>query len=219
MNALSARVAGIFAILFVVLMVVGSFIGFNTPGGEDPDQDWLDYFEDDEKMVMAIVSAYLIVLAAIAFLVFAVAMYQRFRAAEEGNSGLPLLMLVMSVGWAVPLAIGGLLTAAIAGGIKLGGASDPSPDVARWIDQLGFGIMLVAGGLSAAAMAAVTGILIMRTKALPAWLGYFAFVAALAMCAAAIFIPMIIFALWMLVMGIVLVSRAGEGDRAPAASV
>jgi hypothetical protein len=215
MNALTGRLGGIFAILFVVLFVAGVFIGFNSPESSESDQAWIDYVNDDNKLIMGIIGAYLSVLGAIAFLGFLVAMYRRFRSAEAGDSGLPLLMLVTGIGWPIAMMVGVLLVAAIPGAIKLGDAEPPTPEVARWIDELGFGVMLVAGGLCAAAMSALTGMLILRTKALPAWLGYFAFVAAIAMCAAAIFIPMIIFALWMLAMGIVLL-MSDEPVGAPA---
>jgi hypothetical protein len=65
-------------------------------------------------------------------------------------------------------------------------------------------------------MSLILGVLITRTKTLPAWLGYLGFLAALAMIGAVIFIPMVVFVLWMLVMGVVLAMKADAPAMAAA---
>jgi hypothetical protein len=212
MNAVTVRLAGICAVLFVVAMVVGVTLGFDQPNNDAPDQEWIDYVGDDGKLVMNLIGGYLLVIAGILFLVFLAGIYRRIRSAEGSDSGLPLLMLLTGTGWAIALMVGGIMVEVIPGGIKLGSATPATPETARWLPQIGFGVILVAGGLSAAAMSALMSYLILRTAALPVWLAYFGFVAALAMVIAATFIPVIIFGLWMLVMGIVM-ATTGEPEQ------
>jgi drug/metabolite transporter (DMT)-like permease len=210
----SARLGGICAVLFVVLMVVGVTLGFDQPDNDAADQEWIDYVNDDGKLVMNLIGGYLLVIAGVLFLVFLVAMYQRMRAAESSDSGLPLVMLVTGVGWALGLMIGAIIIEVIPGGTKLGSATPATPETARWLPQIGFAVILVAGALCAAAMSAVMSGLILRTKAMPVWLAYFGFLAALAMLFAATFFPVIIFALWVLVLGIVMATSAEPEERA-----
>jgi hypothetical protein len=192
-------------------------LGFDQPDNDAPDQEWIDYVQDDGKLVANLIGGYLLVIAGILFLVFLVAIYRRIRAAESDDSGLPLVMLVTGIGWAMGLTFGGIIAEVIPGGIKLGSATPATPEVARWLPQIGFGVILVAGGLCAALMSAVMSALILRTKVLPAWLAYFGFVAALAMVFAAMFLPAIIFVLWMFAMGIVLATSAEHTEGAATA--
>lgn len=215
MNAMTSRLAGIGAVLFVILLVAGVFIGINTPDSNAPDAEWVDYVHDNDKLVTTIIGAYLMVIAGVMFLVFLASMFTRLRAAEP-DSPLPLIFLLTGTAWSIAQMTGGLLTAVVAGGIKFGDAVEPSGEIARWMEQIGFGIWLIVGGLSAALMAAVLSFLVLRARLLPAWLAYFGFLAAIAMLAAAFFIPMIVFVLWMLVMGIVLITRGDEPAAATA---
>jgi len=66
-------------------------------------------------------------------------------------------------------------------------------------------------------MSSVISFLILRTGTLPVWLGYTGFIAALAMVFAFIFIPAVLFVLWMLAFGIVMIMRS-EPERASAAA-
>lgn len=217
MNEISGRLGGICAVLFVILMVVGVTLGFDQPDNDAPDQEWIDYVQDDGKLVMNLIGGYLLIIAGIFFLVFLVGIYRRIRAREANDTGFPLLMLATGMGWAIALMVGGIIVEVIPGGIKLGSATPATPETARWLPQIGFGVILVAGGLSAAAMSAVLSYLILQTKVLPVWLAYFGFVAALAMVIAAAFIPVIVFALWMLVLGIVLATSAEQESGAATA--
>jgi len=214
MGALSSRVTGIAGLIFVIFTAIGITIAFDQPDTDAPDQKWLDYARDDSNLFRNIAGGYLIVIAAIAFIVFLIGMYQLLNRLNEGG-GWALVMVGSGVAWAASLAIGAILIDTIPGAIEFGSAPEPTAETARWMGQVGFGVMLAAGGLFAAFTTAVTSGLILKTKALPGWLGYFGFLAAIAMCAAAVFVPMIIYGLWMLALGVVLVLR---GDQVPAAA-
>jgi hypothetical protein len=215
MNALSARLAGFAAILFVIAMVAGVFVGFNSPDTNASDQEWLDYVRSGGDLWATIIGAYLLVIAGILFIVFVVAMYQRLRS-DGADAGWSMVMLTTGLGWSFCMMIGVLISATVAGTIKFGDGPEPAAETVRWISQIGFGVMLVAGGLCAAASTAIMATLILKTKILPAWLAYFGYLGALAMVVAAFFIPMIIFALWMLAMGITLAMRPSSVGTMPA---
>jgi len=214
MTSISSRLGGVCAVLFVALLAVGVTLGFDQPDNDAPDEKWINYMNDDAKLVTNLIGGYLLVAAGIVFLLFLVAMYRRMRSAESNDTGWPMVMLVTGVGWAIGLMVGGIIVEIIPGGIKLGSATPATADTARWLPQIGFGVILVAGGLSAAVMSAVMSLLILQTRVLPAWLGYLGFLAALALLAAASFIPVIIFVLWMLIVGVMMFVRAEPSEGA-----
>jgi uncharacterized membrane protein YhaH (DUF805 family) len=212
MNGISSRLGGITALLFPILIAIGATMAFDQPDNDAPDQEWIDYVNDDGKLVRAIVGGYLIIIAALLFLVFLVIMYQRLRAANA-DATWSMVALVAGVAYSVCVMVGVIGVIVIAGGQKLGSATPATADISRWLPQLGFGVILLSGGMAAALMLAVMNTLILRTGILPAWIGYFGYLAAIGMVAAAIFIPMLVFFLYMLVVGIVLLVK---GDGAPA---
>ena len=146
MSSLTGRFGGICAILFVVLMVVGGALGFDSPDNDAPDQEWIDYLNDDAHLVWNLVGGYLMVIAGILFLVFLVSMYQRMRSAEGGDGSMSLLMLVTGIGWAICL-MAGVIRSRPSPRDQAGQRYTSTPEVARWLPQIGFAVMLVAGGL------------------------------------------------------------------------
>jgi hypothetical protein len=215
MNAITSRLTGLTALLFPILLFIGTFFAFDQPDNDAPDQEWIDYVNDDGKLVGNLIGGYFLIVAAIVFLVFAVTMYQRLRSANA-DATWSMIALAGGLAFSICLMIGAIPVIAIAGGQKLGSATPTGPELARWLPQVGFGIILLAGGLSAALMVAVTSYLGLRTRALPSWLAYLGFVTALALLAAGAFIPMIVFVVYMLVLGIVLLMRGGTEVTAAA---
>jgi hypothetical protein len=209
-GSLNARIGGICAILFVILCVIAGAFAFDSPDTDAPDAEWVDYVKDDSTLLGNIIGAYIFVIAALLFLVFLVAMYQRLRRAGA-DEGWSMFMLIGGVIWSITMAAGAVLTVTVAGTIKFGSGPEPTAETARWLSQIGFGVWLVVGGLAAAAMLVVMNLLILQTKTLPAWVAMLGFLAAIAMCAAALFIPMAVFALWLVVAGIMLLMSKDEG--------
>jgi hypothetical protein len=218
MRGITARLGGICAALFVILFNVGMFLATDTPNSDAPDADYTKYVNDSGNLMRNIIGGYATVVAAIIFLVFIAYLYKRLRAAEGGDGLLSLIVLITGVAYATCVMVGIAILVIVPAGIKLGPAPAPSPEVARWVPQAGFAVMLLAGGLSAALMSATISILVLRTKALPAWLGYFGFLAAIAMVFAVLLMPMIVFGLWLLALGIVMAMRPGSESPMPAAA-
>ena len=215
MGGLTARVGGICAALFAVLFVIGIALLTDSPDSDAPDADYTKYVNDSGNLVRNITGAYFVIVALLVFLIFLSAIYRRLRNAE-GDDGFSSLVVLVSGIMFVAMAMGGtVLLVSVAGAIKFGSTPEPSPEIARFLPQAGFGFLLLCGGLSAALMSAVISFLILRTRTLPVWLGYTGFIAALAMVFAFIFIPAVLFVLWMLAFGIVMITTS-EPERASA---
>ena len=217
MGGLTARVGGSCAALFAVLFAVGMVLLTDSPDSSAPDADYTKYVNDSGNLVRNIIGAYFVIIALLVFLVFLAAIYRRLRNAE-GEDGLWSLVVLISGVVFVAMTMGGsILLASIAGAIKFGSTPEPSAELARFLPQAGFGFLLLCGGLAAGLMSAAISFLIVRTRTLPVWLGYTGFLAALAMIFAVIFIPAVLFVLWMLALGIVLITRS-EPERASASA-
>ncbi len=216
MKIVTARLAGICASLFAILFAVGMVMATDVPDGDVPDSDITTYIHDNNKLFENIIGAYLVIAAGLLLLLFLVIMYRRFRAAEGGDGIWSLLVLVSGVTFSACAMIGASCVAIIALALKLGDMPDPGIDTARWLTQIGYAPLLVVGGPAAALMSASIATLIIKTKTLPPWIGYAGYLAALGALGSVIFVPMILFVVWMLVLGIVVAIRS-EAPMTPAA--
>jgi uncharacterized membrane protein YhaH (DUF805 family) len=217
MRALTTQIGGVCAAIFAILFAIGIFLLSDSPDSDGPNEDYTKYVNDSGNLVENIIGAYIVVIAALVFLIFLAAIYRRLRSAE-GEDGLWSLVVLVSGTIFVAMAMAGtILIVAIAGAIKFGSTPEPPPEFARYLPQAGFGLLLLAGGLAAALMTAVISGLIVQTRTLPVWVGYTGFLAALAMVFAVIFVPAILFVLWMLALGIAMMMTS-EPQRASAAA-
>jgi hypothetical protein len=203
------RVGPLMGIVFVVLFVVG-FIVLPTPGGDSDDIDkWARWWTDSGHRVAAVIGAYLMVLGLLAFVWFMWSLSQRLRAA----SGMMITFGSLFAGMAL---VSALVRASIAGGKVFGDTPVPAGgDLAAQLDNVGLGLLLVAGALSAGAFVAVAACLARRDAVLPAWLCIAGYVVAILQVAAGIFIPFVLFVLWILVVSIVLLRRSPQQAIAP----
>jgi hypothetical protein len=215
MRALTTQIGGVCAAIFAILFAIGIFLLSDSPDSDAPNEDYVKYVNDSGNLVENIIGAYIVVIAALVFLVFLAAIYRRLRSAEGGDGLWSLVVLISGVVFAAMVMGGTILIVAIAGAIKFGSTPEPPPEFARYLPQTGFGFLLLAGGLAAALMSAVIGLLIVQTRTFPVWVGYTGFLAALAMVFAVIFIPAILFVLWMLALGIAMMMAS---DHEPAAA-
>ncbi len=84
-------------------------------------------------------------------------------------------------------------------------------DLARQLDGLGFGLLLVAGALTLALFIALASNLARRDGTLPGWLTVAGYVVAVLQLAGALFFPFALALLWVLIVAIVLVRRPALG--------
>jgi hypothetical protein len=219
MRTINQRLAGICAIAFAVLF----FVGVTLPGlpdykatkkYPDPAAHLTSFYASHGNRTRLVVAAYVMALAGLVFLVFLSHLRDRLRRAEgeAGASG----GLVFGAG-AVFVAMsyaGSAAWASIAGDLIFGKQRQPSPDVAGFIPQLGYPLVLIFGMFAAALAVAVTSMSALRTGVFPRWLAYLGFVAAVAMLFSVVFIPMLLFVVWMIAVGITLL-RGGPVTVSP----
>jgi len=207
------RMGSWMGIVFVVLFVAG-FLVFNTPSKGTDTAKWANWWNDSGHRTAAVIGAYLIVLGLIAFVWFAASLRERFQ------TGGGLLLTFASIFAAVGF-VGTLVRATIPGNKTFGGSSaTPVPhgaDLARQLDGLGFGILLVAGALSLGVFIFVVSNLARRDGTLPGWLTVAGYVVAVLQLAGAFFFPFVLAVLWVLIAAILFVrQRTPAGASNPA---
>ncbi len=200
--------AGVAAIVFAVLFVAGVVVGNNSPDGNDPDAKWVDFYSDSSQQTQDIVAAYLETAAALALVGFA-------AVAFGSVGGLAAAARAFAYTAAAAFALGRVALATVSAEVKFSSAPI-NADVARAMSSLGFGIMLVAGGVAAAAMIAAISGHWMRTRRMPRWLVWFGFVCAFIALFSVVFLPLAALPIWALVVGIVLLTGKGAVATEPA---
>jgi len=184
-------------IVFVVLFVVGLTLN-NIPSADDSAAKITSFYNDGGDRAQVIISSYLLWLAGLFFFWFIAGLRARLIAVEEAPGRLT------SITYGGGLVFIGLLMAAascfasVAGDITFGGEDFVSAEGARFVPELGYPLLLIGGMFAAIAMIDAASILILRTGVVPAWIGYFGFVAAVALLFGVLFLPMIFLVLWVL---------------------
>jgi hypothetical protein len=189
----NSRVASWCGIAFTVFFVVGlALAGASTDTSNKSDDEVLKVFRDHKAA--AVTSAYLLVLAALAFLPLAWAVTRRVAA------GLSPLAEQMAR-WTAPLFSAMLLAASMAFAtvaltVVFGNEVDPSADIVRFVPGLGFPLLLIAGALPLGVFLVIISRGGQVAGTLPKWLCILGYVAAAAMLAAPVFIPIVFLPIW-----------------------
>jgi hypothetical protein len=213
----TSRVAPFAGIAFVVLFVVAWFIS-QSPDSDDSSATIAAFYADEDKRVLMIVSAYLFIVAGLLFLWFLAGLRGRLRAAEGGDGTLSAFAFAAGIIFVGLLIAGALMLASVPAGISFGGADNPTNgETVNFIQSAGFGMILVGGMLSAAAMIVATSLLTLRTQVLPSWSAWLGFLAALALLFAVIWIPQIALVVWVIAISIVLLRPPAVARSTPVA--
>jgi hypothetical protein len=210
-------------VLFVVFFLAGVFVTFgNTPEIKSSDtaasaaQKWLGELSTSEHRVGLIIGAYLLIIAAIAFVWFCNGL--RDRLALDSRWGRAVSGL--SAAGAAAIAVGALMGGAgIAGGVEFG--ENPLPqngDAIRAVSELFFPLIFVAFGLVSACIIGTLTVAAARAGTLPRWLVYGGWLGALGAIGGVIFIPFVLPLLWFLLVALVGTGRAGVATSGPAGS-
>jgi hypothetical protein len=158
------RYAGISGFVFVVLVLVGSFLPGSPPATNDSAAKIGKYFQDNDDAIKC--AAFISGLAAIAFLVFLAGLYGKLRTAERDGARLSLVALaggVVSIGL-VLVAFSIMGTVAIL--VDEGGA-----EAAKFYYVL-FNSLTGLAGLAFAALVGATALVAFRTRVVPTWLAW-----------------------------------------------
>jgi hypothetical protein len=209
-------VAGIAAAL---TFIVGVIFVANSPDSEDSGAEILDFYAKHSNRVGVIVGVYVLMFFGLFMLWFASGLRQRLRAAEGPDGRLANVafggaLLCVGLIW-----VGAFALAAVPAGQSLGGAPLSNADVARFLPQMGFGLILLGGMFGAIALIDAASIVIYQTGVLPRWLAWLGFVCAVALLFGAVFLPMIALPIWLVATSIALrgSSSAEAQPAAPAA--
>jgi hypothetical protein len=154
--------AGLF---FVVIVVVGALIPGAPPSPDDSIQEIADYYQDHTGGIKA--GAYLTGLAAVAFLWFLGSLWSTLRRFEDTRR-----LATIAVGGGIVgliLAVTAYaLNASVAIALDSAGATQGVNPKFIYIMS---GVIGGMGNFGVAVLVAATGVAILRTRALPAWLG------------------------------------------------
>ncbi|HEX6310881.1 MAG TPA: hypothetical protein VF152_04595 [Acidimicrobiia bacterium] len=194
-------------VLFVVLAVVGVFLGGEPPDADDPVREVVDYWADNEGAV--ILGSVLEGLAAVSLIFFAASLRRAIRR-REGDAG------VLSVA-----AMGGGIVAAAGIGVDAAlrfTAADLAGEVrpvviqtlnAIWADYF---FPMVIG---MAALVLATSLAALGTRVIPVWLAWIGFLICIALFTPAGFIAFLVSALWVLVVSVILWRQEATARTGP----
>jgi hypothetical protein len=198
-----SRIAPLSSFLFVALVIVSGIVGGTAPYFDEPGSKVLAFSNDHDSAVMA--GAALFALAALFLIVFVTALHRTLRRAEGDGGGVGS---TLGFGGALIATVGMLLFAGVS--FTLGDAAqylDPSSAVL--LDALSEDLVVFALGVGVAALMIGSGGSILRTGALPRWLGWAAIVLGVIAPTPAFFAAAIGTFAWSLVVGVLLSRRAG----------
>ncbi|WP_280714079.1 hypothetical protein [Kitasatospora sp. MAP5-34] len=199
-------------IAFVVLFVVGVLM-INTPNIKSSDTDagaaqkYVNYLSDSGHRAQLLISAWLLVLAALAFVWFTTGLRSWF--ASQPMAG--RLTAHLGVLGAAGIAAGSTAGAVVAGSVAFGNEPVPNGDVIRIVMDLEFPLLFIVFGLASAAVIATVSVAVLRTGVLPRWVAHTGWVAVLGSLTGVFFVPLVLPLLWYLAVGIL-------GSRRSAAS-
>jgi hypothetical protein len=203
-------------ILAAVTFAVGLIFSANSPGSKDTDAQVLAWYAAHSHRVGIIVGAFVLAFCGLFFLRFVSGLTQRLRTAEGGSGRVASTAFAGGVLFVAMLWAGGAALAAVPASETFG--SNPPlkvADIARIMQSLGFGAILVFSAFAAIALIGATSIVSMRTGTLPAWFAWLGFVAIVALLFGVVFLPMIALPIWLIAAGVTLLRSRPEVETAP----
>lgn len=201
---------GIAAIVFAVLFVVGFLMVSDSPDGDESNLKWIRYYADSGNRRQIVIGVIILTVAAIAFLIFMGVLRERLRSAATGSEWFATVVFASGLVFVAMLAVFALGQGSVAASVVFGDAPVPrDADLMRTFVSAGFGAMLLFGATAAGLLMFITSILSGRAALLPKWLVVSGYVAAvIVFFGGLLFLPIILFLLWMLIVGIVLIARS-----------
>lgn len=200
-------------ILFGILFVIGMLM-MNLPDGTDAQVT--AFYTDSGNRMQLLVDAYVLVVAAVVFLVYVVDLRSRMRAASNADSPWVQLSFISGVVFAAALILFACMIGSIAGAQAFGDEPVPTAAVARFLPESGYAILMVGGAFMVATHIASAGAEALRNGLLPRWLCVLGFVLAFVVLFSVVFIPLIAIPLWTIITGVILLRAKGERATATA---
>ena len=201
-----SRWAPLTSLLFAVLTVVAIFTSSESPGAKEPPAKIIAYYATHRSEVKA--SSLLFALAFLILVLFAASLRSYFRRtpAAEGASALVLAGAVL-------IAAGALISS----GVEFGLANEIrylGPETVKTLSFISeeVAFLPVIGG--AFLLAIGSGLAILRGERLPKWLGWVAIVLGIAALVPPASFPSLLgFAVWSVIVSILIYMRTGAAER------
>lgn len=198
------RFAPLTGVLFVAMIVLAIVIGGETPDNDDSRQAIVDFWKDNDtaQIWSNIIGAW----ATVFFLWFAATLRSALRRAEEG----PARLSTLSFGGAVVAAVG-LLSALSLNFAVADSVDDVPASVTQTLTVLSNGFFFpIAAGYAVFFLA--VGVLSVRTRMLPAWLGWVTVLLGIVCLTPVGFFALLLGLVWIVTVSILLYRR----DTGPA---
>jgi hypothetical protein len=205
------RWAPIGGIVFVVLMVSGSFLVSDVPKADAPQQEIADYLADGGNHTRNIIGAYLWVIGALAFLWFLTRLRSDLRRAEGGEAGaLSTLAFGAGVAFAAVWMVSAVGFSAVAYAVELRDAPIADPDLVRALPAAGGWLLLLGGGFAGVLLLLAVSGASLRTGVYPRWLGWLGIVAAIVLLFDVVYLNIFPVWVWVFIAAIVMLRQPQE---------
>jgi hypothetical protein len=204
----TSRAAGIAGLLFAVLFTGSVLLLRNHPAPGSSAAEIRAWYLRDSSTQVALVGLYLAPFAGIAFLWFIAVIRQHLGEREDKFFGTVFLgsgLLFVAMMFAAAAAAGSPLAA-----VKFQGAPVPTPDAIVVVRGLAYTFLYVYGVRAAAVFVISVSTIALRTAALPRWLIFCGYAAALVMLLSVSFFRFVVllFPLWVAAVSVaILLSR------------
>ena len=197
------RWAALGGVLYVVLFVIGTILQFSgSPAGDAAPSKVIAWYSDSGHRDRLNIGWILIGLGLFSFLWFLTALRQALiRLVSEG-----FLPTLATVGGAVYATLA-LAAAAVSNGIRT--MSDDTyhhqvfPELVHAANDAAY-VLHSTGGAGIGAMMIAASLAVVRTRALPVWVGWIGVVAGIIAIASILFFPWFVIAFWLLAASIIL---------------
>jgi len=208
-------------VAFAVLYVLGTMTAFVSPSDTDKVKDspndlaasWYGFYAKSGNRTTIIIGTYVLIAAALAFMVFGSALRDRLAAA--GAPGAGRVAYGSSIAFAAVTLVGAAAVAWIPGAKTFGGVALPTGELNYLASQLGFAMILLGGGAAAGLALVAAGQAGARTHLLPGWLGWFGVVVGvIVFFLGGLFVTMALLVLWVLIASIILLRRPASASAA-----
>jgi hypothetical protein len=200
MNRNREWLAPLTGVVFVVLAIIGFAIGGEPPGADDPPEEIVQHYVDNDSSVMF--GAALATIAA-TFAVFFFGYLRKVLRAAEGEGGiLSLVAFAGAVVFALGIAIDSMISFALAET-----ADDIDPIAVQGLQALWDNDFLPLA-LGTQILWFATGLSVVLHGALPKWLGWVAIVLGVVAVTPIGFVAALLGGIWILIVSVMLTQRA-----------
>ena len=203
-----ARWGPLTGIAFVVFFAA-SVVVSTVPADNASNKDWIAAYTGHSHAARHLATGILLVLAALSLMSFLTILWARIVTTRRPatTSALPLVAAGVS---AACIAVGGVLMGGISGAMLTGSAPVPDADLLRVTNDLGFGMVGVAGMLAAALAVAFLSVQARSAEIFGRKLTIFGLVVALVLLGAIAFVPIVALLIWLVIASITLMRNPSD---------